>query len=88
MPTIRTQFSKRLGAYQDVCLDPDNPYGGEPLMQTLSVKVADIRQVTPVIRQFTFVPTAGGLPGFSAGSHVVVEVPLSDRKHQHPPRRG
>lgn len=25
--TIRTHFSKRLGAYQGVCLDPDNPYG-------------------------------------------------------------
>lgn len=53
-------------------------------MQTLSVKVADIRQVTPVIREFTFVPTAGELPGFSAGSHVVVEVPLGDRKQRNP----
>lgn len=25
--TIRTHFSKRLGAYQGVCLDPDNPRG-------------------------------------------------------------
>ncbi|MEX1081555.1 MAG: dimethylamine monooxygenase subunit DmmA family protein [Halofilum sp. (in: g-proteobacteria)] len=25
--TIRTHFSKRLGAYQGVCLDPDDPYG-------------------------------------------------------------
>lgn len=25
--TVRTHFSKRLGAYQGVCLDPDDPYG-------------------------------------------------------------
>lgn len=53
-------------------------------MQTLSVKVADIRQITPVIREFTLVPTAGELPGFSAGSHVVVEVPTGDRKQRNP----
>lgn len=53
-------------------------------MQTLSVKVAEIRQITSVIREFTFVPKAGELPGFSAGSHVVVEVPVGDRRQRNP----
>lgn len=53
-------------------------------METLTVKVADVRQLTPVIREFTFVPAAGELPGFSPGSHVVVEVPAGERKQRNP----
>ncbi len=49
-------------------------------MSQLEVKVARIRQLTPVIREFTFEALDGRrLPGFSAGSHVVVEMPGAGR---------
>lgn len=53
-------------------------------METLSVKVANIRQLTPVIREFTFVPVDNELPAFSAGSHIVVEVPTGERVQRNP----
>ncbi len=41
----------------------------------LDVVVADVVQVTDLIKRFEFVPADGGeLPGFSGGAHVVVEM--------------
>ena len=45
----------------------------------IEVRVAAVRQLTPVVREFTFEPLQGRLPGFSAGSHVVVHMPLAER---------
>lgn len=45
----------------------------------LKVKVAEVNQVTPLIREFTLVAENGELPGFSCGSHVVVQMPLGGR---------
>lgn len=42
----------------------------------MDVEVTAARFLTPVIREFTL---AGSLPAFSAGSHVVVEVPAGGR---------
>lgn len=42
---------------------------------TLAMRVADIETVTPLIKRFTLVAAEGGdLPGFSAGSHVLVHM--------------
>jgi ferredoxin-NADP reductase len=41
----------------------------------LDVRVADAQLVTPVIREIRLEPLAGSLPGFSAGSHVQVQLP-------------
>lgn len=49
-------------------------------MTTLDVTVAAVRQLTPVIREFTFESADGTpLPGFSAGSHVQVYMPSGER---------
>ena len=45
----------------------------------IEVRVAAVRQLTPVVREFTFEPLQGRLPGFSAGSHVQVHMPLAGR---------
>lgn len=45
----------------------------------IEVRVAAVRQLTPVVREFTFEPVQGQLPGFSSGSHVVVHMPLGER---------
>ncbi|TBU97838.1 PDR/VanB family oxidoreductase [Stutzerimonas kirkiae] len=45
----------------------------------MEVKVTNVRQLTPVVREFTFEALAGSLPGFSSGSHVQVQVPLPGR---------
>lgn len=45
----------------------------------IDVQVADVRQLTPVVREFTFVAVAGSLPGFSCGSHVQVVLPIEGR---------
>lgn len=45
----------------------------------LDVKVTAVRQLTPVIREFTFEASEGQLPGFSSGSHVQVLMPLGER---------
>ena len=48
--------------------------------EILSVRVAEIKAVTPLVKRFTLVSNAGdNLPGFSAGSHVMVHVPGKDR---------
>jgi ferredoxin-NADP reductase len=49
------------------------------MSDVLDVRVAAVRQLTPVIREFTFEPCAGSLPGFSCGSHVVVHMPGDER---------
>jgi ferredoxin-NADP reductase len=46
----------------------------------LDVRVAAVRQLTPLVREFTFEPLPGGrLPGFSPGSHVLVHLPGAQR---------
>ncbi len=45
----------------------------------LDVRVAAVRQLTPLVREFTFEAEGGALPGFSAGSHVVVHMPAAGR---------
>ena len=51
---------------------------------TLSVRVARVEAVTPAIKRFTLMPIEGdALPGFSAGSHVVVHMPDGVRTHRN-----
>lgn len=45
----------------------------------ISVKVAKIQQLTPVIREFSFEAVDQPLHPFSSGSHIVVQLPLQDR---------
>ncbi|MBF6057401.1 MULTISPECIES: PDR/VanB family oxidoreductase [Thiomicrorhabdus] len=40
----------------------------------IKVKVSDIREVAPTIREFTFTPLKGEFFPFSPGSHIVVEM--------------
>jgi ferredoxin-NADP reductase len=45
----------------------------------LDVRVTSVRQLTPLVREFTFEAEQGELPGFSAGSHVLVHLPTPQR---------
>lgn len=45
----------------------------------LDVRVAAIRELTPVIREYSFEALASTLPGFSAGSHVQLHLPNGRR---------
>lgn len=45
----------------------------------ISVRVKDIQNITPVIREFTFEALEQPLFPFSSGSHIVVQLPLKDR---------
>jgi ferredoxin-NADP reductase len=45
----------------------------------LEVQVTGVRQLTPVVREFTFAALDGSLPGFSCGSHVQVVLPVEGR---------
>ncbi|HGM6785255.1 TPA: 2Fe-2S iron-sulfur cluster-binding protein [Pseudomonas aeruginosa] len=45
----------------------------------MNVKVTAVRQLTPVVREFTFEAEEGSLPAFSSGSHVQVAMPLEGR---------
>ncbi|MGQ1513308.1 PDR/VanB family oxidoreductase (plasmid) [Acinetobacter baumannii] len=45
----------------------------------ISVKVAQIQQLTPVIREFSFEAVDQTLLPFSSGSHIVVQLSLQDR---------
>lgn len=45
----------------------------------LEVQVTAVRQLTPVVREFTFAALDGSLPGFSCGSHVQVVLPIEGR---------
>lgn len=50
------------------------------LPKTLAIRVASVETVTPQIRMFTLVANDNGeLPGFSAGSHIVVHMSGKDR---------
>ncbi len=53
-------------------------------MNTITVKVAAIEQVTPLIKQFTLVREDGqSFPAFSGGSHVVVVMEINGRTHRN-----
>lgn len=45
----------------------------------ISVRVKEIQQITPVIREFSFEAVNQQLLPFSSGSHIVVQLPLPDR---------
>lgn len=45
----------------------------------LEVRVGAIRELTPRVRELTLESTGGPLPGFSAGSHIQVVLPLPGR---------
>ena len=49
------------------------------MSQLLDVRVTAVRQLTPLVREFTFEAEQGSLPGFSAGSHVLVHMPAAGR---------
>ncbi|SPL71067.1 PDR/VanB family oxidoreductase [Acinetobacter stercoris] len=49
------------------------------MSSSLPVKVSQIQQITPIIREFTLEAIDQPLLPFSSGSHVVVSVPLQDR---------
>lgn len=49
----------------------------------IPVRVAQIQQITPVIRQLSFEGVDADLLPFSSGSHVVVQLPLADRLIQN-----
>lgn len=50
------------------------------MSKLLDVRVTAVRELTPAVREFTFEAANGGeLPLFSAGSHVVVHMPLGER---------
>lgn len=54
-------------------------------MEIMAVEVAAIKQVTPVIKEFTLRrPSGDDLPPFSGGSHVVVTVQGPDRAFRNP----
>jgi ferredoxin-NADP reductase len=54
-------------------------------MSMIQVKVADIEQVTPAVKHFTFVKQDGSpFPSFSGGSHVVVSLNIGGRVHRNP----
>lgn len=45
----------------------------------IEVEVAQVRPLTPLVREFTLVPRTGRLPRFSAGSHIQLQLPLGGR---------
>ncbi|MFV9653541.1 PDR/VanB family oxidoreductase [Pseudomonas sp. NY15366] len=45
----------------------------------IEVQVTEVRQLTPVVREFSFRAIDGTLPGFSCGSHVQVILPTGGR---------
>src|SRR5690554_4997008 len=54
-------------------------------MSILNVTVADVEQVTDVVKHFTLVEQNGRpLPRFSGGSHVVVSMNINGRIHRNP----
>ncbi|MGF1582905.1 MAG: PDR/VanB family oxidoreductase [Gemmataceae bacterium] len=55
------------------------------MQQTVEVEVAEINQVTPLIKQFRFQPTyINTLPPFSGGSHIIVILQTPDREFRNP----
>jgi len=54
-------------------------------MSMIDVKVAAIKQVTPLVKHFTFVKQDGTLlPPFSGGSHIVISLNIGERVHRNP----
>ncbi|SFK17479.1 PDR/VanB family oxidoreductase [Methylophaga sulfidovorans] len=54
-------------------------------MSVLNVTVANVEQITDVVKRFTFVQENGeALPKFSGGSHVVVSMNINGRTHRNP----
>jgi len=54
-------------------------------MSYLNVKVAEIEQVTEVVKRFSLVDVNGEkLPSFSGGSHIVVAMDINGRTHRNP----
>ncbi len=54
-------------------------------MSILNVKVADVEQVTDMVKHFTLVEENGQpLPRFSGGSHVGVSMNINGRIHRNP----
>lgn len=50
----------------------------------MTVRVSEIQNLTPMVKEFTLVPVdSDALPGFSAGSHVVVHIPGQDRVYRN-----
>ena len=49
------------------------------MSELIDVRVASIRELTPVIREYCLQPLSGNLPGFSAGSHVQLRLPNGRR---------
>jgi ferredoxin-NADP reductase len=50
----------------------------------LAVVVRAVRELGPEIREFTLAPADGGsFPTYSAGSHVVVSLPIGERVHRN-----
>ena len=45
----------------------------------IEVQVTDVRQLTPVVREFSLRAIDGSLPVFSCGSHVQVVLPIEGR---------
>ncbi|MGP0173637.1 PDR/VanB family oxidoreductase [Pseudomonas sp. NCHU5208] len=45
----------------------------------IEVQVIDVRQLTPVVREFSLAAVDSVLPGFSCGSHVQVVLPIEGR---------
>jgi len=53
--------------------------------ETIRVRVAQIHQLTPVIKHFVLEPVAGGyLPAFSGGSHIIVVMRGASRVYRNP----
>jgi dimethylamine monooxygenase subunit B len=54
-------------------------------VQTITVEVIGIEQVTPLIKHFKLAPVGGGiLPVFSGGSHIIVVMQGKERVHKNP----
>jgi ferredoxin-NADP reductase len=53
--------------------------------ETIPVEVANVEQVTPLIKQFMLRPVGTGeLPPFSGGSHIIVVMRAGDRTYRNP----
>jgi ferredoxin-NADP reductase len=53
-------------------------------MTTLTVKVAEVEQITDVVKHFTLVSESGEpLPYFSGGSHIIVSLDINGRTHRN-----
>jgi len=54
-------------------------------MSIINVTVANVEQVTPLVKHFTLVKEDGSLfPAFSGGSHIVVAMNINGRVHRNP----